>query len=102
MWLHVDMKAGRTALFQPPMAQRIEMMAEPILYCLFLMGQAGQSAPNKSGLSVSLGRQLADNRWRAFGIQLLTLAEKPQAAATPKISGQPVCQLIFCQQKIRV
>ena len=27
MWLHVDMKAGRTAPFQPPMAQRIEMMA---------------------------------------------------------------------------
>ena len=27
MWLHVDMKAGRTAPFQPPMAHRIEMMA---------------------------------------------------------------------------
>ncbi|MEC7208081.1 MAG: thioesterase family protein, partial [Pseudomonadota bacterium] len=27
MWLHVDMEAGRTAPFQPPMAQRIEMMA---------------------------------------------------------------------------
>ena len=27
MWLHVDMKAGRTAPFQSPMAHRIEMMA---------------------------------------------------------------------------
>ena len=46
MWLHVDMKAGRTAPFQSPMAHRIEVMAKAHAV-LPLPEGAGRSIGNK-------------------------------------------------------
>ena len=95
MWLHVDMKAGRTTPFKPPLKENIAALAAAHSASAswgwpFYWGKVEGNLP----MPLCAGK-LADDRWRAIRIYIPSLAEK--LMSNRKSVGQGRGQLTLTQ-----